>query len=124
MAQSNRLRLSEVRQALRLVGECRDLGGDARAWFAHALRGVQKLLNASVVLGGMTGSEGFTLHGNLQMLISVGWESPRQEKTTMDFLARESQLRDPAFQRFQQIARPNITLRPLRLISRKVFETS
>jgi hypothetical protein len=52
MARSNRLGLSEVRAALRLVGECRDLGRDARAWVTHALRGVRHLFRSKVVLGG------------------------------------------------------------------------
>ncbi|HEX5269750.1 MAG TPA: helix-turn-helix transcriptional regulator [Gemmataceae bacterium] len=124
MARSKRLRLREVRQAMRVVGECRDLGHDTRAWLAHALGGVQQLLGANVVLGAMAPAEGFRLHSQLSLLLSIGWESPAQERVALAYLAGEQHLRDPAFQRFTKIARPNITLRPMRLISRKVFDAS
>jgi DNA-binding CsgD family transcriptional regulator len=113
-----------VRQALRLVGECRDLGHNTHAWFTHALRGVQQLLRSRVVLGAMASADGFRLCSQLQLLLSVGWESPSQEQTALKCLAEDQHLRDPAFQRFLAIATPNITLRPLRLISRKAFEKS
>ncbi len=124
MAQSNRLRLREVRTALRLVGECRDLGHNTQAWLTHALHGVQQILGAKVVLGGMASAQGFRLCSQLQLLLSIGWESPLQEKTAMQYLSEDPHLRDPAFQRFQEIARPNITLPPNQLISRKVLEAS
>ena len=83
MAQSNRLRLSEVRQALRLVGECRDLGQNCRGWFTHLLRGVQPLLHSNVVLGAMAPAQGFRLCSQLPILLSVGWENAKQEETAL-----------------------------------------
>jgi DNA-binding CsgD family transcriptional regulator len=124
MAQSNRLRLREVRAALRLVGECRDLGRNNQAWLTHAMQGLQQILHARVVLSPMASAQGFRLCSQLQILLSVGWETPLQERIAMQYFSEDQHLRDPAFQRFQEIARPNITLPPRRLVSRKVIEAS
>ncbi len=40
MGKSNRLRLRDLRDAYRLIGECRDLGDDVRVWREHMLRGL------------------------------------------------------------------------------------
>jgi DNA-binding CsgD family transcriptional regulator len=52
MADSNRLRLREVRAALRVVGECRDLGYDPALWLRHAFEGLRGLIGVRVVMGG------------------------------------------------------------------------
>ena len=51
MAKSGRLRLADVRAALRLVGECRDLGYDPALWLQHACEGACGLFGARVVMG-------------------------------------------------------------------------
>jgi DNA-binding CsgD family transcriptional regulator len=48
---SSELRLSEVRAALRLVGECRDLGADAAAWRRHAMAGLCSQIGGRAGLG-------------------------------------------------------------------------
>jgi hypothetical protein len=77
MAQSNRLRLSEVRQALRLVGGCRDLGQSCWGWFTQLLRGVQHLMHSNVVLGGLAPAQGFRLCNQLPIFLSVGWKNAK-----------------------------------------------
>ena len=52
MADSNLLRLGEVRAALRVVGECRDLGYDPALWLRHAFEGLCGLIAVRVVMGG------------------------------------------------------------------------
>jgi DNA-binding CsgD family transcriptional regulator len=52
MAEPGHLRLEDVRAALRLVGECRDLGYDPALWMRHAFEGLCRLVGARVVLGG------------------------------------------------------------------------
>jgi DNA-binding CsgD family transcriptional regulator len=52
MARSGHLRVEDVRAALRLVGECRDLGHDPAVWIRHALEGLHGLVGARVVMGG------------------------------------------------------------------------
>jgi DNA-binding NarL/FixJ family response regulator len=50
MAKSGRLRLQDVRAAYRLIGECRELGADARAWRWHMLEGLRQLAGARVAM--------------------------------------------------------------------------
>lgn len=52
MSKSGRPGLGDVRRALRVVGECRDLGHDPAAWWPHAFEGVGKLLGARGATGG------------------------------------------------------------------------
>lgn len=51
MSKSNRLRLDDVRAALRLVGECRDLRHDPALWRGRACEGLVRLLGVRVVSG-------------------------------------------------------------------------
>jgi DNA-binding CsgD family transcriptional regulator len=46
MASSGRLRVGDVRAALRLIGECRDLGYDPGQWVPHMLDGLCRLAGA------------------------------------------------------------------------------
>lgn len=50
MAESERLRLSDVRSAYRLIGECRELGHDPQAWRHHMLGSLRQLVGAQVAL--------------------------------------------------------------------------
>ncbi len=50
MADSDHLRLSDVRAAFRLLGECRELGANAGAWRAHMLDGLRRLTGARLAL--------------------------------------------------------------------------
>lgn len=52
MGRSGRLRLGEVRRAMRLVGECRDLGHDPGAWRPRLMAGVLELTGAVFVVAG------------------------------------------------------------------------
>jgi DNA-binding CsgD family transcriptional regulator len=52
MGKSRHLRLADVRAALRLVGECRDLGSDPGRWAPHMLSGLCRLVRARVGTGG------------------------------------------------------------------------
>jgi DNA-binding CsgD family transcriptional regulator len=52
MSKSRRLGLRDVREIYRLVGECRELGADTRAWLGHALEKMRKLTHAQLSLGG------------------------------------------------------------------------
>src|SRR4051812_5729233 len=52
MGHSSRLRLSDVRAAFRLVGECRDLGADSTAWRRQMAEGLRRLAGARVMMVG------------------------------------------------------------------------
>src|SRR4051794_15348299 len=49
MSKSHRLTVTDVRAAMRVVGECRDLGHDPEQWRWHAAAGVAALLGLRVV---------------------------------------------------------------------------
>ena len=51
MGKSDMLRVGEVRDAYRLIGECRDLGNDAARWFPRMLEGMSRLVGSEVVGG-------------------------------------------------------------------------
>src|SRR5262245_39100712 len=52
MEKSQLLRLGEVRAALRLVGECRDLAYDAALWMPRAFEGLCRVIGARAGNGG------------------------------------------------------------------------
>ncbi|QEG33642.1 helix-turn-helix domain-containing protein [Bythopirellula goksoeyrii] len=86
MARSERLRLSEIRDISRLIGECRELGPNPIAWRRHYLEGLTKIIGAQVAVGGtwrMTSSDGPPeLHDNLEL----GFASEEQHAIWRTFM--------------------------------------
>jgi DNA-binding CsgD family transcriptional regulator len=52
MGKSDLLRVRDVRDAYRLIGECRDLGTDPASWHRHMFEGLCRLVGASAGTGG------------------------------------------------------------------------
>jgi hypothetical protein len=52
MGKSDLLRVQDVRDAYRLIGECRDLGNDPALWFPRMLEGLCELFGAFTATGG------------------------------------------------------------------------
>ena len=52
MAKSDLLRVQDVRDAYRLIGECRDLGSDPALWHRRMLEGLCPLIGVPVAVGG------------------------------------------------------------------------
>jgi len=52
MVKSDLLRVQDVRDVYRVIGECRDLGGDPALWYPRMLEGVCMLVGASAATGG------------------------------------------------------------------------
>lgn len=52
MGRSDLLRVQDVRDAYRLIGECRDLGRDPALWLVHLLKGICRLIGATAATGG------------------------------------------------------------------------
>lgn len=52
MSKSGQLRLRDVRDAYRLIGDCRDLGTDPMLWHGRMLQGLSDLIGATGVTGG------------------------------------------------------------------------
>ena len=49
MSKSGQLRLQDIRDAYRLVGDCRDLGSDPVLWHGRMLEGLTRLVGAAAV---------------------------------------------------------------------------
>lgn len=74
MAKSDAVRAEDVRAVVRLVGECRDLGDNPRAWREHFFRELGRLVDAPVAVGGEQG--GFTTGRPRDLgTYDVGWEN-------------------------------------------------
>jgi DNA-binding CsgD family transcriptional regulator len=52
MGKSDLLRVQDVRDAYRLIGECRDLGADPAAWHRHMFEGLCRLIGSPAATGG------------------------------------------------------------------------
>jgi hypothetical protein len=52
MGKSDLLRVRDVRDAYRLIGECRDLGGEPALWQMRILEGLGQLVGAAAGAGG------------------------------------------------------------------------
>jgi DNA-binding CsgD family transcriptional regulator len=52
MAKSDLLRVQDIRDAYRLIGDCRDLGSDPGLWFPRMLEGLCRLFGALTATGG------------------------------------------------------------------------
>jgi DNA-binding CsgD family transcriptional regulator len=52
MTKSNMLRVQDVRDAYRLIGECRDLGSDPALWHRRMFEGLRRLIGGPVAVGG------------------------------------------------------------------------
>ena len=121
---SDRLRLNEVRCALRIVGECRDRGSNPAGWLKHAADALRDLVGARYVLAGLNPPQGFRLHGETAIVVFTDFESSEKREAFMRYMTDEAQLRDPAFVRWQQVRRPGLTLRRDQLISDEVFQAA
>ena len=102
MSKSALLRLRDVRAAYRLIGDCRDLGGDFDQWHRRAFEGLCRLVGASVATGG----EGKWLRPgkSLQPMTAFefGFDEVGRDRYRA-YMQENGQLADPIFQRIQHI---------------------
>src|SRR5687767_7508433 len=116
MSKSGLLRIADVRDIFRLIGDCRDLGSEPNLWHQRAFEGLSRLIGGSAVTGG----EGYWLrpYGPVQPVTS---HDTGLEATTRNyFLAfmREGRLRaDLIFDRLQQISERLVTRKRTDLVS-------
>jgi DNA-binding CsgD family transcriptional regulator len=71
MAKSDLLRSQDVRDAYRLIGECRDLGRDPALWHRRMLEGVCRLIGAPAATGG----EGLWARRDRPLVVVSAFES-------------------------------------------------
>jgi DNA-binding CsgD family transcriptional regulator len=79
------LRLAELRAAFRLLGECQELGADPVAWRVHMLRGLCKLVDAQVGIGGDVGLPGDGKPREALPPVEVGWPTASERARWAQF---------------------------------------
>jgi len=52
MPKSGQLRMQDIREIYRLIGDCRDLGADPVLWHGRMMDGLVRLIGAATVAGG------------------------------------------------------------------------
>lgn len=95
MAESRRLRLRDVREIFRLIGECRDLGTDPVAWRLHLLTAVCARLGARVGAGGE--ATGMARQQFIPLsTVDTGWETDSQRQPMIEWMQMQSQQSAPS----------------------------
>lgn len=121
MSKSNRLRQIDVRQACRLVGECRDLGRDPDAWMTHFCRGLVCLMSAGVVTNCVHPTGGVRDCRDVFHYTGVGWLSPAHRQRLTEYFMANEHLNELGYRRQQQVWRPQMTVRREDLMPRRVY---
>jgi DNA-binding CsgD family transcriptional regulator len=124
MGCSNRLRLGEVTQALRLVGECRDLGHDARLWCQHAALGLRRLFGARLVATALAPPGGFNQFRTATVAVVAGLDRPEDRQYYLELVRPERQLADPFFRRTRDAVGGAATLRRVQIAPDREFYSS
>ncbi len=102
VGQSQRLRLDDVRQALRLVGDCRDLGHDPDAWLGRAAAGLGPLCGAGPVLTFLLPPGGFRDSHAVRSFQDAGWDRPAHRAVCLEYTQANQFQQDASFQRFRR----------------------
>ena len=113
MAVSQRLRLADVRRALHLVGECRELGRDPAQWRTHLAERVIGLVGAVTCIS-------FELNYPAtpfvpRILHDAGWDAAGRS-IFLAYMADNGPATDPTHVGIQRQSRPSLTLTRQELI--------
>lgn len=121
MGKSAKLRLSDVREVFRLVGDCRDLGADRRAWVGRALEGLRDSLSAHVVIGGfMPAGLDASIVG--RGVWDVGWASDRDRGRWLELLAAGRPARHATVRRIFRVRKPHVVRSRAQLVRDRDWE--
>lgn len=111
MSHSQRLRLKDLRNAYRLIGECREIAAASapgQVWWRHMLTELCPLVGAQVGIAGV-----FRNFGNLgQQIVAVedrGWAGRAERAHFLRYQAQGGEKRDPVFRRFAELRGPLVT---------------
>ena len=108
MRKSQRLRLRDVRNIYRLIGECRDLGTDVQAWYGRLLDGAGQIIGAPLVTGGHI--QGWsTGRPRALMVLDNGWTDPRMHEVFQQWIAEGRLDADELYYRMCLMRRPLLT---------------
>ncbi|HEY7116584.1 MAG TPA: helix-turn-helix transcriptional regulator [Tepidisphaeraceae bacterium] len=67
-----RLRLRDIRNVFRLIGEVRELGADPKVWRPHMIKRLRELFGAEIVISSEVHAQTTKVPGKLKM-IDIGW---------------------------------------------------
>lgn len=109
MMKSQRLRLTDLRDAYRLIGECREIAASVAVsaqmgfpWWRHMLEGLCPLVGAQVGIAGVF--QGFgTTDQRILAVEELGWAGQRERACFLQYQADGGEKRDPAFRQFAQL---------------------
>lgn len=115
-SKSDLLRFHDVREAYRLIGDCRDLGGDPVLWHRRMLEGLCALIGARAATGGE--ARWIRPHGDIQatFAIDVGLGSRGHELYKL-YMRELGPRGDPIFQALQQVPGPLVVRTRRELVS-------
>jgi DNA-binding CsgD family transcriptional regulator len=102
-AKSNLLRFEDVRDAYRLIGECRDVGGDAELWHRRMLEGLCRLVGSPAATGG--GGRWSRPHHHVEptLVVDVGLDA-RAHKLYTSYKRELGPGGDPTFQALEHVS--------------------
>ncbi|MBL9031674.1 MAG: helix-turn-helix transcriptional regulator [Phycisphaerae bacterium] len=106
---SDRVSTKDFRDAMTLVGECRELGADPAAWHPHLLSELSRITRAQVAIG--ANLRGFS-RGRAPTGISVfrlGWPTPSAERLWNEYVTTVPVQRTPEYARLVGFSGPLVT---------------
>ncbi|HYT63429.1 MAG TPA: hypothetical protein VEL50_05990, partial [Gemmatimonadales bacterium] len=116
MAKSDLLRLQDVRDAYRLIGECRDLGSDPALWCPRMLEGLCRLIGAPMATGG----EGQWSRPGRPVQVMSAFDFGLDSHTRERYIAYHRELGpagDPVFRALQHVPGRVVTYTRRQLVS-------
>ena len=116
MGKSDLLRVQDVRDAVRLIGDCRDLGSDPGLWFPRMLEGLCRIFGAATATGGE--GWGARPHRPLQPVsaFQFGLQGRHYERF-LDYLRTIGPGGDPTYQRLLDVPGRLVTRTRRQLLS-------
>jgi DNA-binding CsgD family transcriptional regulator len=124
VSKSQRLRLSDVREVFHLLGECRELGDDARAWRPHLASGLCRLTEAQL---GICGEARIIEGTGLMVPIDFadhGWPNPIGRGMFLAALKEPELLDSDVMHRFNQLKGRSVTRKRQQVVDDRVYYAS
>ncbi|MEX2173984.1 MAG: helix-turn-helix transcriptional regulator [Pirellulaceae bacterium] len=121
MPKSQRLRLRDLRNIYRVIGECRELGNDCQAWRLHAVRSLCELVEAQVGIVGEL-HDFRTEAPRMTAVLDHGWAGQRERRNYLDFLRQYGPANNPQHLPLARLPpRPLITRSRQQLVSDELW---
>src|SRR5687768_14758584 len=102
MSRSQRLRLRDVRDVFRAVGECREVGHDRESWMRHSLAAIRSLTPARVATVAFVPPDGFRFVRDARLGVDDGLDGAEHE-IYVEYHVTQSYFEDPRFPRYLEV---------------------